>query len=287
MKKILVPKIVRDGIHSLRKDRFLKGLENWKTIVDFRGCKLFAGPDNKIEAALMKGKNTYDFNNFNAVSHFVKSGFVCFDIGANIGVYSNVFSFLSGDSNLVHAFEPVRHIRNRLKMNAKLNGYYGLHINDFALGAEESKVEMFQVKEGLFRGGTSTFVYNENIDNMGEECFERSTVDIQTLDQYVSDHGLQCIDFIKIDVESYELHVLQGGKRSIGRFKPTILIEYDHERHNKDTLALKAFFEDEDYHVFEFRSFGEELVLQPFSFDHQPYNRNLVCFCPESVVRKG
>ena len=33
------------------------------------------------------------------------------------------------------------------------------------------------------------------------------------------------IDFIKIDVEGYELDVLVGGKETINKFKPTMLIE--------------------------------------------------------------
>ena len=41
------------------------------------------------------------------------------------------------------------------------------------------------------------------------------------------------IDFIKIDVEGFELNVIKGFKNLINKYKPILLIEIE-KRHNSD-----------------------------------------------------
>jgi len=51
-------------------------------------------------------------------------------------------------------------------------------------------------------------------------------VETITLDSFVQDNNLHDIQFIKIDVEGFELRVLKGAQETIKLFKPTIMIEY-------------------------------------------------------------
>ena len=50
---------------------------------------------------------------------------------------------------------------------------------------------------------------------------ENYMVKTKTLDSF----NLSGIDFIKIDVEGYELHVLSGGRETIAKNKPKLYIE--------------------------------------------------------------
>ena len=50
---------------------------------------------------------------------------------------------------------------------------------------------------------------------------ENYMVKTKTLDSF----NLSGIDFIKIDVEGYELHVLSGGRETIAKNKPKLFIE--------------------------------------------------------------
>ena len=45
------------------------------------------------------------------------------------------------------------------------------------------------------------------------------------LDEYVAEHGLETVDFIKIDVDGYEVPVLEGGQAMLRRCRPTLLME--------------------------------------------------------------
>jgi hypothetical protein len=52
----------------------------------------------------------------------------------------------------------------------------------------------------------------------------------QTLDAFVTDQGIERLDFVKADVEGAELRVLEGGVDAIERFRPKVLLEIE-ERH--------------------------------------------------------
>ncbi len=277
---------VLNWLSSRRMNKFMQHHPGSRTVVPFRSCSLFAGPGNKIEATLLRGEKYYDGNNFTAVNAFVQKGAVCCDIGANIGVYSNVMARISGNAANIHAFEPVDHIRRRLVANARLNGFRAMNINAFALGDQPGTLEMQQVKEGQFRGGTSTFTENENIAAMGDDAFEKRNVEIRTLDHYVSDHDLERLDFVKIDVEGFELKVLTGGAATLARFKPAILFEYEKNRHGQQDQGpqIRDLLTELDYSVNEFVSFRDKLVMRPFDFKGQPFQRNLLALDKEFEV---
>ncbi len=50
-----------------------------------------------------------------------------------------------------------------------------------------------------------------------------------TLDEFVGQKGITKIDFIKIDVAGAEAMCLDGGKETIGAFKPILTIEVNAE----------------------------------------------------------
>ena len=102
---------------------------------------------------------------------------------------------------------------------------------------------MWQIKEGQIRGGTSTLVKNENVNSMGENAFTKKKVEVQTLDAYAMERNLNRIDFIKLDVEGYELECLKGAHSTIDKFSPTILFEHDPKRLSNIGKDEVEFFE--------------------------------------------
>lgn len=247
-------------------------------IVKFGSTRILARSTNKIESKLL-GSRGYDLSNFEVVNSVVREGNVCFDIGANIGVYSAVMSRLVGQSGHVHAFEPVKHVRRRLRLNLALNGSRNVSVNGFALGHEAGQLEMFQVKEGLFRGGTSTFLHNDNVQEMGVESFDKELVDIITLDEYVARNKVPAIDFIKLDVEGFEINVLRGGHASLEKFKPTILFEHDQDRLidlgiSEDVIG--TLFAKIGYACYEIDWVDGAASLIPYFFDRRLRSNNLI-----------
>jgi len=251
------------------------------SIVSFRGCKFFSSDRNKIEAALRLptdwyGRKRYDRLNFSVVEEILATGDVCFDVGANIGVYTCIFARLSGDSSNVHAFEPAEHIRKKLLRNIRLNGFDGVNVNSIGLGDQKSEKNFFEVKEGVFRGGVSSFVENENIKIMRGEAIEERMVPVSTLDSYVGDGNISKLKFLKIDVEGFELPVVRGGERVLGDLRPFILMEFDESRHGEKIGEMKDFFGALGYEGLDPRLRGGRVEFNRWNFDKVPEARNIL-----------
>ena len=46
-----------------------------------------------------------------------------------------------------------------------------------------------------------------------------------TLDEYIEQQQIPKIDFIKIDTEGYEMHVLKGAVETLKKFRPLLFVE--------------------------------------------------------------
>lgn len=140
------------------------------------------------------------------------------DIGSNIGswTYSLVDFF-----DFVHCFEPIKIHQDCWVKN--LEGYSNVKLYPVALGDEDEQVKMF-VPDVCMAGAYITSPKNHATDKP-TEIYKNGTViesiTVKSLDNY----NFESIDFIKIDVEGYELNVLKGAKETILRNKPCILLE--------------------------------------------------------------
>ncbi len=53
-------------------------------------------------------------------------------------------------------------------------------------------------------------------------------VPVKTLDNEFNSFNMHRLDFLKIDVEGYELFVIEGAKESLKEFKPIVYLEMNH-----------------------------------------------------------
>ena len=258
---------------------FLDENVNAQTIIDFHGVKFFAGKTNKIEAKLLNAHG-YDRQNLTVCQSFIRPGDICLDVGANIGVYSVLMAKWAGPSGNIHAFEPVDHIRRKLKLNIRLNGFSNVTVNPIALGEKEGFVSMNQVKEGQFRGGTSTLTQNENVLEMCSDKFESVQVSLKTVDSYIAESKLERIDFAKIDIEGYEINFLLGAEQLLTEHRPIIVMEHNQRRLKFLGIEEKRFeeiFKKAQYRCFELLGVDDECYFIPYYFDRKMHGMNLAC----------
>ena len=149
----------------------------------------------------------------------IKPGDLVFDVGANIGQRSEIFAQLA---QKVIAIEPqpncVRHLKSRFRFNRRVV------IQEVALGDKPGEETMWQSNSPGISSMSRRF-----IDTMGSGVFrdekwdKEIKVKTKTLDDLIDTFGLPA--FMKIDVEGYELKVLQGLTAAV----PLISFEYSPE----------------------------------------------------------
>ena len=145
------------------------------------------------------------------------------DIGANIGIFARPSA---EQFERVICFEPVTKIFKVLQKN--LESYSNVELHNVGISNKMQTVK-FQMK--TLKCGES-YQVDEYKDDPILENFECNLV---TLDQYKFDQ----VDWIKVDVEGFELTVLEGSKETIQKNRPWLLLE-----DNENSQQHKEFLND-------------------------------------------
>ena len=168
---------------------------------------------------------------------------VIFDVGAHLGQTTLHFR-KSFPTAYIHSFEPVYENFSKLKLNTK--GKDRVQINQLALGSSKSSVMMKTGQSDL----THQVCHNpEKFSSNGEIPM----VQMDTIDSYVKQEGISTIDLLKIDVEGYELEVLDGAKEAL-------------ERHTVKVILAECDFDPEDTQHSYFNDLWNYLRKRNFSF---------------------
>ncbi|MGV3610099.1 MAG: FkbM family methyltransferase [Fluviicola sp.] len=155
------------------------------------------------------------------VLDYLEKSEIIFDIGANIGQTAfNMFQKQTkkGLKPIVYAFEPFPGTFEKFRTNLSLNPEI-TEIHALNLGLSHQKGVLHMGNQGANSGAFRITTDTQN----------SVSVPVTSLDEFVTAHQIPRIDFIKIDVEGYELHVLEGAMKSIGKFKPILIFEYSVE----------------------------------------------------------
>jgi FkbM family methyltransferase len=158
------------------------------------------GPQMTAANVWVGGKLTYQFKKLEAALRYVRNHRTALDIGAHVGTWS---MHLVRHFDQVYAFEPVEAHRECFSANVIAPN---VKLIPCALG-DKFDYGSFGYEEGSTGG---THLVKGGLDAV-----------ILPLDDFHFDD----VDFIKIDVEGYELFVVQGGEQMIRKNKPTMVVE--------------------------------------------------------------
>lgn len=151
----------------------------------------------------------------------LRSGSTVLDIGANKGVFSIYLSRAVGPAGHLIAFEAQPELGQHLEDVRDAFGLQNMTLVNKGLSSSPGVLRMHRPEVG---SGMASFEFYSD-DNM-----EALDVPVITLDDYVTEHNVSKISFIKCDVEGHEFHVFRGGESVLCRDHPTLLFEcYDSE----------------------------------------------------------
>jgi FkbM family methyltransferase len=192
---------------------------------------------------------------FGFLERCIEPGMTFIDIGANIGVYALFASKRVGAEGKVIAFEPQVQTFSRFLENIRINEITNITAEPFAVASIEGYVTMvcgIESSKNHTRMGTlSNHMICDNPNMYPCKCV--------SLDKYLYTHGIERLDYLKIDVEGFEFEVLRGAQQTLERFKPPIIqveLVDEFQRRNASSPRMVCDF------LWRFN-------YRPFQFDEQ------------------
>lgn len=179
-----------------------------------------------IKSGIFEEKSTQ------ATKQLIKKDHIVLDVGANIGYYSVLFSRLVGQKGRVLCFEPTKYYGKVLKMNLEANNVDNVEVFEFGLSDKSQQLEI-QI------GGSSASLHNPgNIPSGTNELIK-----LTTLDDFMEEHRLQKIDFIKVDIDGHEPLFFKGAWKTLDKYDPIILLEVSHLHYYEAGFTAWDFFD--------------------------------------------
>ena len=137
----------------------------------------------------------------------VRADWWMFDIGANVGYYTILFSQLATRGR-VFAFEPTA-TAAMLRANLRHNKVENAEIHEVALAATTGERE-------------------DRIYRLWGTDGEVKTWPFSSLDDFIDRHRIERVDCLKIDVDSFDFDVLRGAERTLADRNPVVVVELNH-----------------------------------------------------------
>jgi len=211
------------------------------------GTSLFINPLFHSNLAKKDELTNYEPALREAIIRLTQTDFTAYDVGANVGVFSFLFSSCVGPQGRVYAFEPEKNNYICLERSIEANNDKNIVLDKRAVG-DKSAVLKFDRRGGAFSGrligNSSGYATTDNIVD----------VSVTTIDVAVYDQGYQEPDIVKIDVEGNEALVLAGMSRILDERPPIIICEL-HSHLGDAVEKVGELLRDRSYRLYEINRF--------------------------------
>ncbi|MEA5518137.1 FkbM family methyltransferase [Limnoraphis robusta] len=175
------------------------------------------------------------------VKNLIRSGMTVFDIGANVGDYTLLFSELVEQAGRVYVFEPTYSTYNKLTERVQQQKCENVEIYQNAIFSENIEIEFNEFAEEYSVWNSIGKPQMLNPDNALEyvPIVKTERVDAITLDSFCQQHDIKTIDYLKIDVEGAESDALLGALGLL-REKAVRFIQFEISQKMLEGLSRKA-----------------------------------------------
>lgn len=178
---------------------FINKLNIWKIPVKINGVIFHPKTADRLVALLLHKILPCA----NAFTRWIKingkPGDVVLDIGANQGLFAVAASSVVGPSGIVHAFEPDKDLAGCIRKTIQKSEIKNIKVHEVALGAKSEALKLYKNPYNSGDNRLTTSI-SDSVDALLSVAVEK----LDSIDE------IQKIDFVKIDVQGWELAVLQG-----------------------------------------------------------------------------
>ena len=145
---------------------------------------------------------------------YLQPNMTVFDVGANVGELSLLFSRFVGQQGQVHAFEATRSTFETLTQICHLANRPQIILNHRAVADRPGLLQLNVYDDAYASWNT---LAKRPLENYGIDVKPVATEDVAavTIDDYCQQHNITQIDLLKIDVEGAEYQVLRGAENML------------------------------------------------------------------------
>lgn len=194
----------------------------------------------------------------------VVSGGSFLDVGASTGTMTITMAATFGAGIRIAAFEPARQARRLLERTLERNGLVGVEIVPNAVSNAIGVVAFSEYGYDETCGNPwlpdASAIHSQLIDDSRAVKYD---VPATTLDVFCKDRGLlHSPTVVKIDVEGFEIHVLEGALALIAAARPWFSIDIHKDPFSDGTTEpkVRALL---GRHGYQFENMGHVLLASP------------------------
>ena len=184
---------------------------------------------------------------------------VLFDVGANHGAYAK-FMHLLAPAARIYAFEPHPRTFAALRKNVVSPA---VTLVNLALSDQAGQLRLYDF--AATDGSTQASLSSAAVGLFAADMVEHE-ITCTTIDAFMHEHGIERIEFLKIDTEGFDINVLRGAKQALAERRIGI-IQFEFIPANIAVrVTMRDFFDAlPQYRIFRLCLNGSLLPLTPYN----------------------
>ncbi|MBL7950178.1 MAG: FkbM family methyltransferase [Flavobacteriales bacterium] len=195
------------------RHRLADSIGHWaadpQTKLELNGVVVELDRDIQFHRMMMYG--LYEENILNYLRRHLKPGMVAFDPGCNIGYLAAELLGMVGPTGQVWSFEPSPTCQARIFRLNDPDKVPGWHFQAMALTDRTGRMTFYDTPRVVTHG----YAALENAQTPNDRI--PVEVEVSTIDDFCLRHGIERIDFLKLDIEESELPALKGATRMLAK----------------------------------------------------------------------
>lgn len=163
-----------------------------------------------------------------------KNAGVIFDVGANIGNYSELILNLYPELT-IYSFEPHPITFQNLKDKSASHSFIPLNIG---MSDKAGIIQLYDYNDQV--GSSHASIYKGVFEKIHKKNSTQFDVEVSTVDCFCNENNISKIALLKIDTEGHEYQILQGAKRMLTEQR----IQMIHFEFNEMNIISRTFIND-------------------------------------------
>jgi FkbM family methyltransferase len=191
-----------------------------------------------------------------------RAPYCIFDVGSNQGQYVKlILANMGAEALSVHCFEPGLETFKTLVSSVQTDSR--IKLNNLGIGKNRGEAVLHYDNAG---SGLASLTMRK-LDHFGIKFTKTESVAVDTIDSYCSDHSINRIHLLKLDIEGHELDALAGASKMLGA-KAIDIVTFEFGGCNIDT---RSFFQDFWYFFAEVHMRIFRITASGYLFPIQSY----------------